>query len=127
MAIIDRPTLDRPRVLVVEDDPLIGFDLAVELEQAGFAVVGVAPSVNKALILFQQHGCEVAILDVNLGRETSAGIARALAAAGVPFVALTGYAADQCPDEFTSAPLLSKPFETDRLVAELRRQLLDRG
>jgi DNA-binding response OmpR family regulator len=113
----------KTRILIVEDDPLIGFDLAVELEQAGFIVVGVAPTVTKALALFQQYGCDIAVLDVNLGQETSAAIATALAQARVPFIAVTGYSTDQCPLEFASVPLLSKPFQTTRLVAELKRQL----
>jgi len=114
---------DKARILIVEDDPLIGFDLAVELQEAGFAVVGVASTVAKALAMFEQHGCDVAILDVNLGRETSAPIATMLAAAKVPFIAVTGYSVDQCPREFVSVPLLSKPFQTVRLIAELKRQL----
>ena len=113
----------KTRILIVEDDPLIGFDLAVELEQAGFVVVGVASTVAKGLALFQQYGCDIAVLDVNLGRETSANLATTLAAARVPFVAVTGYSTDQCPIEFARVPLLSKPFHTARLVAELRRQL----
>jgi DNA-binding response OmpR family regulator len=118
---------ERPRILIVEDDPLIGFDLAVELEHAGYTIVGVAPTVAKALTLFEQQGCDVAILDVNLGRETSAPIASTLAAAHVPFIGVTGYLVDQCPPEFSSVPLLSKPFQTKRLVAELRRQLSAQG
>ena len=118
---------DKARILIVEDDPLIGFDLAVELEDAGFAVVGVAPTVAKARALFEQHGCDVAILDVNLGRENSAPVATMLAAAQVPFIAVTGYSVDQCPLEFVAAPLLSKPFQTMRLIAELKRQLPQLG
>jgi len=111
------------RILIVEDDPLIGFDLAVELEAHGFAIVGVAPTVAKALALYRQHGCDVAVLDVKLGRETSAEIATTLSTARVPFVAVTGYSVDQCPREFAGMPLLSKPFQTQLLVAELLRQL----
>ncbi|WP_083842460.1 response regulator [Bradyrhizobium sp. ORS 375] len=117
------PGADKINLLIVEDDPMIGFDLSVELEEAGFAIVGVAPTVTKALHLLQRNHCDLAVLDVNLGHETSAPIARALMAAGVPFVAVTGYAVDQCPEEFASAPLLSKPFQTSRLVATLKRQL----
>jgi DNA-binding response OmpR family regulator len=117
------PGVEKARILIVEDDPLIGFDLAVELEAHGFAVVGVAPTVAKALSLFRQHGCDVAVLDVNLGRETSAAIASTLTTAQIPFVAVTGYSIDQCPLEFASVPLLSKPFQTLLLVAELKRQL----
>jgi DNA-binding response OmpR family regulator len=115
---------DKARILIVEDDPLIGFDLAVELEAHGFAIIGIAPTVAKAMSLFRQHGCDVAVLDVNLGRETSAEIASTLAMAQIPFVAVTGYSIDQCPMEFASVPLLSKPFQTRLLVAELKRQLL---
>lgn len=114
------PLDDKARILIVEDDPLIGLDLSIELEDAGFAV---APTVVKALTLFRDHGCDLAILDVNLGRETSAPIAATLAAARVPFIAVTGYAIDQCPQEFASAPLLSKPFQTARLLAEMKRHL----
>jgi DNA-binding response OmpR family regulator len=114
---------EKIHILIVEDDPIIGFDLAVELEEAGFAVVGVAPTVAKALDLLERHACDLAVLDVNLGQETSAPIARALVAADVPFVAVTGYSVDQCPEEFARAPLLSKPFQTARLVAALKRQL----
>jgi DNA-binding response OmpR family regulator len=117
------PVPDKLHILIVEDDPLIGFDLAVELEAAGFAVTGVAPTVDTALQLLERHRCDLAVLDVNLGRETSAPIARALVSAGVPFVAVTGYSVEQCPEEFSSAPLLAKPFQTARLVAALRRQL----
>ena len=30
------PVADKINVLIVEDDPMIGFDLSVELEEAGF-------------------------------------------------------------------------------------------
>jgi DNA-binding response OmpR family regulator len=117
------PDLEKARILIVEDDPLIGFDLAVELEAHGFAIVGVAPTVAKALSLLRQHGCDIAVLDVNLGRETSAAIASTLTMAQIPFIAVTGYSIDQCPQEFASVPRLSKPFQTPLLVAELKRQL----
>ena len=48
---------DTVHILIVEDDPLIGFDLAVELEAAGFTVVGVATTVTKALQLLERHRC----------------------------------------------------------------------
>lgn len=118
---------NKARILIVEDDPLIGLDLSIELEDADFAVVGVAPTVTKALALFNERGCDLAILDVNLGHETSAAIATALAAARVPFIAVTGYSTEQCPPEFATAPLMSKPFQTARLVAEMKRHLAPRG
>jgi DNA-binding response OmpR family regulator len=114
---------DMARVLIVEDDPVVGLDIAEELEENGFAVVGVAPSVSQALDIFSVHGCDVAVLDVNLGDETSAPVAALLADKGIPFVAVTGYSVDQCPAEFATVPLLRKPYRTDSLVAAINRQL----
>ena len=66
------------RVLVVEDEPLIAFDVADHLRDAGFQVVGPVASVSAALKLLESVGCDLAVLDVNLGRETAAPIADAL-------------------------------------------------
>jgi DNA-binding response OmpR family regulator len=114
---------DMARVLIVEDDPYVGLEIAAELEESGFSVVGVAPSVGQALHIFSVHGCDVAVLDVNLGDETSAPVAALLADKGIPFVAVTGYSVDQCPAEFATVPLLRKPYRTDSLVAAINRQL----
>ena len=88
------------RVLVVEDEPLIAFDVADHLREAGFEVVGPAASVSAALKLLESQGCDLAVLDVNLGRETAAPIADVLATKSLPFVALSGYSNDQLPEIF---------------------------
>ena len=85
-----------PRVLIVEDDPFIGMDLMAQLEDAGFAVGGVAGTVAKALRLLDGNAFDVAVVDLNLGRESSAPIAAALTERGIPFVVVTGYSVGQC-------------------------------
>ena len=108
------------RVLVVEDDALIALDIARQLANAGFEVVGPAVSVARALRLIGDHGCDVAVLDVNLGNhETSEPVARELRARGIPFVVLSGYASEQHPPGFQGAPVLSKPASPRELVATL--------
>ncbi len=108
------------RVLVVEDEPLIAFDVADHLTEAGFDVAGPVATVSAALALLEK-GCDVAVLDVNLGRETAAPIAEAMSARLLPFVAVSGYSSDQLPDAFQNAPVLTKPVDPRRLVAEIRR------
>lgn len=108
------------RVLVVEDEGLLAIEIASALSEAGFEVVGPAASVARALDLIRQQGCEAAVLDINLGTETSEPIARRLTAAGTPFVTISGYAREQQPDAFRKSLLLSKPLRLDRLVAELQ-------
>jgi DNA-binding response OmpR family regulator len=113
------------RVLIVEDDALLALDIAHQMSDAGFEVVGPATSVAKALRLVAEVGCDAAILDVNLGRETGAPVALELKARGTPFVVLSGYSREQHPDAFQGAPFLSKPARPDVLVAALRKSVGD--
>ena len=109
------------RTLLVEDDPFIALDLAQQLNEAGFDVVGPASRSADALKLIAAPGCDVAVLDVNLGVETSEAVAVKLTQLGVPFITLSGYSAEQHPPAFKAAPLLAKPVKFNLLVQELRR------
>ncbi len=108
------------RVLVVDDEPLLALDLAMDLELAGFAVVGPAASIKEALGLIARDGCDVAVLDVNLGGETADPVAQALIARGIPFVIVSGYSRDQQGAIFHGAILLTKPAEPGSVVAAVR-------
>jgi DNA-binding response OmpR family regulator len=109
-----------PRVLIVEDEFFIALDIGQQLTDAGFEVVGTTPSVAEALSIVAEPGCDVAVLDVNLGGETSEPIARKLQESEKPFVVLSGYSADNHLPWFGSATVLSKPLRMDELVAALR-------
>jgi DNA-binding NtrC family response regulator len=58
--------LDDTRVLIVEDEPFIAWDLAQAVESAGGVVIGPAATVAHALALIQASVLEAAILDVHL-------------------------------------------------------------
>jgi DNA-binding response OmpR family regulator len=109
-----------PRVLIVEDEFFIALDIGQQLADKGFEVVGPAPSVSTALRLVAEQGCDVAILDINLGGETSEPVARKLQESDKPFVVLSGYSTDNELPWFGGAPVLSKPLRMDDLVAALR-------
>jgi DNA-binding response OmpR family regulator len=112
------------RALVVEDEPLLAMDVADQLADAGFEIVGPATSVASALNLLDEQGCDVAVLDVHLGAEDSEAVALALKSRGTPFVILSGNAQKHFPLGFQGAPFLSKPTVPSTLVA-LLRTLLD--
>ena len=57
---------DEARVLIVEDEPFIAWDLVQAVESAGGVVIGPAATVAQALALVQASVLEGAILDVNL-------------------------------------------------------------
>ena len=107
------------RVLIVEDNFLIAMDLSCELEDRGFAPVGPSATVREALGLLDSEGCDVAVLDLNLGEETSEEVAVTLKARNIPFVVVSGYAEHQQPDVFQGAPSLTKPVPIDTLVGLL--------
>jgi DNA-binding response OmpR family regulator len=97
---------------------MIGLDVSQHLASAGYDVVGLATSVQKALRL--EPKCDVAVLDVYLGRETSEPIARKLRECGKPFVVLTGYFADNLGSAFKDATILTKPPSMDDVLAAVR-------
>lgn len=111
------------RVLVVEDEALIAIDIAQRLTEAGFEVVGPAPSVAKALALIAKEGCDVAVLDFNLRSETAEPIAHELRARGTPFILLSGISKERLPASIGDAVLLAKPAHSAILVAALHQSV----
>lgn len=111
----------RKRVLVVEDDAIIGMDLAEKLEEAGYRVIGPAAGVAEALGLLKEYPCDMAVLDIHLGEETSEPVALHLIRQNTPFVTLSGYSRAQRPKALKEAPHLSKPLQPRLLFATLDR------
>jgi DNA-binding response OmpR family regulator len=107
------------RILVVEDEFMIGLDVSQQLACAGYDVIGLATSVRKALRL--EPTCDdVAVPDVNLGGETCDPVARKLRESGKPFVVLTGYSPDNLTSSFNDATILTKPASMADVVAAVR-------
>jgi PAS domain S-box-containing protein len=116
-----------PAILVVEDEPLVALEITHILKGAGFDIVGPARTLARGLELLRARGCDAAVLDINLGKETSEPVARELKERGTPFVALSGYAPEQHPPAFHGAPALAKPLRPEVLVAEVRRCVERKG
>lgn len=109
-------------VLIVDDEALIALNLADSLRELGFTVLGPAHSVEAAIALIRSGAPDVAVLDINLAGQSSAPVARALRALGVPFVYCTGYTepADQIAPGL-EAETITKPADPDLLAAALGR------
>lgn len=65
--------------------------IAEVLSSAGWEVVGPAHTVAQALALVAATGCDVTVLDTNLGAETAEPVAVELLRCGTPFFAVSGY------------------------------------
>jgi CheY-like chemotaxis protein len=111
------------RVLIVEDEALVALDVARQLTEAGLTIVGPAVSVASALKLIEQGGCDAAVLDINLGRETSDPVVQELRARNLPFVILTGYANSAALPSYDGVPVISKPARPVELISTLLRCL----
>jgi DNA-binding NtrC family response regulator len=110
------------RILVVEDEMLVGMDLAMLLEDWGYSPDGPHASVRDSLSAIAESRPDAAILDMNLGRgETSMPIAEALQERGIPFVFLTGYTRfDAAGDPLAETVLrMRKPVAEGELRAVL--------
>ena len=114
--------LDRHHVLIVEDEILIGMDLADIVRDAGAEVVGPALSIGQALRLIDTQCITVAILDVQLGKANSDEVAFRLEISNIPFIFHTG-ARDKklWPTHWPHAPLLSKPATPVEIIAALAK------
>jgi CheY-like chemotaxis protein len=69
------PSERRLRVLMVEDEAIVALEIEENLREAGFEVVGPAARASQALELLNKFGCDAAVLDINLGTETSEPVA----------------------------------------------------
>jgi light-regulated signal transduction histidine kinase (bacteriophytochrome) len=110
------------RVLVVEDSIIIALDTEENLKRLGVGDVQLESSVTGALAAIADSPPDFAIIDFNLGGESSEPIADALRAAGVRFVLATGYAEGAGSFErLGAAAVLRKPYgmtEIERLLAD---------
>jgi len=97
------------KILVVENEAIVAMEIAHELEKGGHTVIGPAASVSLALRLLKSDAPDAAILDIWLGKETSAAVAAALLAASIPFIVLSAHPPDIQPLIFRSGQWLMKP------------------
>lgn len=99
------------RVLIVEDQAILGMELEYVLAQAGHEVVGVAVDMRQALSLADSTKPELAVVDINLrDGPTGGNVAQAMAAMGVTVLFATAEP-DLIPEQFAGAyGVVTKPY-----------------
>jgi DNA-binding response OmpR family regulator len=112
--------LDGARILVAEDEALIGIDLADHLEGFGAQVVGPVASLSDAIPLIEQNKLHAALLDYTLEDGETIPLINMLVPRGVATVIYTGRR--PLPDlsqDYPDVTILEKPRPMHVLVAEL--------
>jgi len=110
------------RLLVVEDELLVALDIESILSDAGMVVIGPASSAGEALELIAGSPPDAALLDANLSGEPITAVLQALSERSIPFAYVTGYGRESLPPAYP-APIVTKPFDADQLLAAARRLL----
>ncbi len=98
------------RVLVVEDEVLIGMVLEDILDMLGCTLAGMAATMDEAWALAKDSEFDVAILDVNVGADPVFPLADAILERGIPIIFATGSLPDSLPERFGACPVLEKPY-----------------
>lgn len=105
------------RVLLVEDEPLLAWELELAIASAGATVVGPASTLRSAFALAEENGngLAAAVIDYRLGQDEAAPLAAFLHEQGIPFIIHTGHGTTgNAP--WRSAPVVRKPANPDRIV-----------
>ena len=103
-------------VLVLEDNFLIAMDMGEILNALGVKSVHIATSVEKAMEIVAAHPVDFAVLDINLGDETSFAVAELLIGRGINFGFTSGYGdLLALPSHLRDSPRIEKPFSEGSL------------
>lgn len=109
-------------VLLVEDNMIIAMDAEEALLRIGIGRVTLASGTTRALQEIEKDAPDFALLDFNLGSESSETIAEALSELAIPFCFATGYGESISKMSDTGAlGVLKKPYSDSDIT-----KLLDR-
>ena len=103
--------------LVLEDNLVLAMELERMLLELGIKRVDTSPSVDHATRAIREVNYDCAVMDINLGEQTSFDVAIELVAAGTPVVLASGYDSKyELPKSLTRIPRLVKPICRPDLV-----------
>ncbi|WP_156840216.1 HWE histidine kinase domain-containing protein [Novosphingobium aquimarinum] len=97
--------------LIVEDNVIIAMEAEDLLREYGFRDCQIVGSVQSARSIIDTGKVSFAMLDINLGKETSEDIAELLTEKGTPFILASGYGdRSTTANRFPSVPVITKPY-----------------
>jgi DNA-binding NtrC family response regulator len=109
-------------VLVVEDDPIIAFDLETILKELSCEAVVIFSDNRGAIQWLDGQSPHCAILDFKLTSENSLDTAHLLARRDIPTAFVTGYGAKvPLPDTLARCEIFNKPISKTDLEQWLAR------
>jgi PAS domain S-box-containing protein len=113
----------QPRLLLVEDEVLVGLFMGEMLEDMDFSVTEPCRTLADGLAAAKAEKFDGAVLDMNLNGESVYPLADLLMSLDVPFIFVTGYSADVVAERFAKIPIIQKPVAAEALARVLRLHL----
>jgi DNA-binding NtrC family response regulator len=112
------------RILVVDDEPIVGERLKASLERAGF-IVDAFVSSREALNNLKHNSYDILVTDLKMKKPDGLDVLKAakLQQPGIEAVVITGFATKQLAADALSAGavrFLAKPFKMKQLIELLR-------
>jgi DNA-binding response OmpR family regulator len=111
--------VERPSVLVVEDEPSIRLLCRINLELEGFDVFE-AGSLADARVAIHDNELSLVLLDLRVGPERGTDLIDELRARGIPVVLVTGSAERESEAEGLADAYLHKPYAIDDLLRTVK-------
>src|SRR5215469_2226994 len=112
-----------PRLLLVEDELVVGMFMQEALESIGYRPTNPIGHLSEAVAAAKTERFLGAVLDMNLHGEIVYPLAELLTAQHVPFLFVTGYAPHTIDARFSSIPILQKPVLEEQLALTLKKVL----
>ena len=114
------------RILIVEDEPLIGIDLEAAVKDSGGIVVAIASTVVDATRSVETETLHGAIVDLRLRHELATPVLERLVTRNIPFVIHSGQADAAIGAEWPGVPIIDKPALPETVMAALAKAIRDR-
>jgi CheY-like chemotaxis protein len=123
--------MDNSRVLVVEDEPIIGLELQETLEQMGFVVPAIVVSADKIMEAVAMHRPDVILMDIRLHSFIDGidAARRLRMVSNVPIIYLSAYTDDAVRNRAAKTQpvaVLAKPVDEATLLATIRQALVQK-
>lgn len=112
------------RILVAEDELIVGYDLCDTMAEAGYAVEGPFENLSSATLAYERSKPDVAILDVRLGDDIVYPLAEQMMSEDVPVIFHSGQLTpQQVAARYPGARALSKPSPPNEVIASVEQAL----
>ncbi len=122
MVALDRSCLANLRVVIAEDEEIIGQYIGHILSEAGAMILAVARTVPEALELIERTRPNAVTLNGDLGGMLSSAVAERLDELGIRYLVVSGAHLHSDP-RLSAAPRLAEPFTPETLKAAVAQHL----